>query len=70
MCIDKKTVGQTKISRIGAKATVIKDELIAKTLFEAAKVIPGVSSYNSVMMSTLGSKSISNHTLMPAASGN
>jgi len=44
-------------------ATVAKDELIAKTLYEAAKVNPGVPS------STSGSKNISNRALVLAAFG-
>jgi len=77
MRIDKKNSGPNKkiviLSRIGAtyepKATVVKDELIAKTLSEAAKVIPGVPSHNPVVMSTPGSKSISNRALVLAALG-
>ncbi|KXN82956.1 Pentafunctional AROM polypeptide [Leucoagaricus sp. SymC.cos] len=77
MAIDKKNSGANKkiviLSRIGAtyeqKATVVKDALIAKTLSEAAKVIPGIPSHNPVVMSTPGSKSISNRTLVLAALG-
>jgi pentafunctional AROM polypeptide len=77
MRIDKKNSGNEKkiviLSRIGAtyeqKATVVKDALISKTLSEAAKVIPGIPSHNPVVMSTPGSKSISNRALVLAALG-
>ena len=77
MRIDKKNSGPNKkiviLSRIGAtyepSATVVKDELITKTLSEAARVIPGIPSYNPVVMSTPGSKSISNRALVLAALG-
>ncbi|XP_006456034.1 hypothetical protein AGABI2DRAFT_210736 [Agaricus bisporus var. bisporus H97] len=77
MRIDKKNSGNEKkiviLSRIGAtyeqKATVVKDALIFKTLSEAAKVIPGIPSHNPVVMSTPGSKSISNRALVLAALG-
>jgi pentafunctional AROM polypeptide len=77
MRIDKKNSGNEKkiviLSRIGAtyeqKATVVKDALISKTLCEAAKAIPGTPSHNPVVMSTPGSKSISNRALVLAALG-
>jgi len=77
MRIDKKNSGPNKkiviLSRIGAtyepKATVVEDTLITKTLSEAAKVIPGIPSHNPVVMSTPGSKSISNRALVLAALG-
>lgn len=77
MRIDKKNSGANKkiviLSKIGAtyeqKATVVKDALISKTLSEAAKVIPGIPSHNPVVMSTPGSKSISNRALVLAALG-
>jgi len=54
MQIDKKNSRPNKkiviLSKISAtyepKVTVVKDELIAKTFSEAAKVIPGVPSHN------------------------
>jgi pentafunctional AROM polypeptide len=77
MRIDKKNSGPAKkiviLSRIGAtyepKATVVADSIIAKTLAEAARVIPGVPTKNPVVMSTPGSKSISNRALVLAALG-
>jgi pentafunctional AROM polypeptide len=77
MRIDKKNSGPAKkiviLSRIGAtyepKATVVADSIIAKTLAEAARVIPGVPTKNLVVMSTPGSKSISNRALVLAALG-
>ncbi|KAF9451572.1 Shikimate dehydrogenase [Macrolepiota fuliginosa MF-IS2] len=77
MRIDKKNSGNEKkiviLSRIGAtyeqKATVVKDALISKTLSEAAKVIPGTPLHHPVVMSTPGSKSISNRALVLAALG-
>ncbi|KAF8901182.1 Shikimate dehydrogenase [Gymnopilus junonius] len=77
MKIDKKNSGPEKkiviLSRIGAtyeqKATVIKDAVIAKTLSEAARVVPGIPTKNPVKMATPGSKSISNRVLVLAALG-
>jgi len=77
MQIDKKNSRPNKkiviLSRIGAtyepKATVVKDELIVKTLSEAVKVNPGVPSHNPVVMLTPGSKSISNCALVLATLG-
>lgn len=77
MKIDKKNSGPEKkiviLSRIGAtyeqKATVVPDNIIAKTLSEAAKIIPEVPSKNPVCMATPGSKSISNRALVLAALG-
>ena len=77
MRIDKKNSGPEKkiviLSRIGAtyepKATVVPDSIIAKTLSEAAKVIPGVPRHHPVKMATPGSKSISNRALVLAALG-
>lgn len=75
MRIDKKNSGPAKkiviLSRIGAtyepRATVVPDPVIAKTLSESAKVIPSVPSKHPVVMSTPGSKSISNRALVLAA---
>ncbi|KAJ7705381.1 Shikimate dehydrogenase [Mycena rosella] len=75
MRIDKKNSGDEKkvviLSKIGAtyepKATVIRDAIIAKTLSEAAKVIPGAPTHHPVKMATPGSKSISNRALVLAA---
>ncbi|KAF5339743.1 hypothetical protein D9611_009172 [Ephemerocybe angulata] len=77
MRIDKKNSGPAKkiviLSRIGAtyeqKATVVPDTVIAKTLAESVRVIPGVPSKHPVVMSTPGSKSISNRALVLAALG-
>ncbi|KAG6820344.1 hypothetical protein H0H93_002004 [Arthromyces matolae] len=78
MKVDKKNSGPAKkiviLSRIGAtyepKATVVPDSDIAKTLSEAAKVIPATPKHNPVTMATPGSKSISNRALVLAALGN
>ncbi|KAG6854002.1 hypothetical protein C0991_011659 [Blastosporella zonata] len=78
MKVDKKNSGAEKkvviLSRIGAtyeqKATVVRDSVIAKTLSESAKVIPGVVKHDPVTMATPGSKSISNRALVLAALGN
>ncbi|KAH8823297.1 Shikimate dehydrogenase [Flagelloscypha sp. PMI_526] len=75
MKIDKKNSGPAKkivlLSQIGKtyeeKATVVADEVIAKTLAEAVKVIPASSNKTNVSMSTPGSKSISNRALVLAA---
>ena len=77
MRIDKKNSGPEKkiviLSRIGAtyeqKATVVRDAIIAKTLSEAAKVIPSLPKNHPVKMQTPGSKSISNRVLVLAALG-
>lgn len=77
MRIDKKNSGPEKkiviLSRIGAtyeqKATVVRDAIIAKTLSEAAKVIPSLPKNHPVRMQTPGSKSISNRVLVLAALG-
>ncbi|KAF8154593.1 EPSP synthase-domain-containing protein [Crassisporium funariophilum] len=77
MRIDKKNSGPEKkiviLSRIGAtyepKATVVRDSIIAKTLSEAAKIIPSIPKNNPVKMATPGSKSISNRVLVLAALG-
>lgn len=77
MKIDKKNSGPEKkiviLSRIGAtyeqKATVVKDDVIRKTLSEAAKVIPGIPKNSPVKMATPGSKSLSNRALVLAALG-
>ena len=77
MRIDKKNSGPEKkiviLSRIGKtheeKATVVRDAVIAKTLAEAAKVVPSTPKYNPVQMATPGSKSISNRALVLAALG-
>ncbi|KAJ6558678.1 Shikimate dehydrogenase [Mycena sp. CBHHK59/15] len=56
------------LSKIGAtyepKATVIRDAVIAKTLSQAVKVVPGVPTHHPVKMATPGSKSISNRALV------
>ncbi|KAI8973099.1 aromatic amino acid family biosynthesis-like protein [Trametes punicea] len=77
MKIDKKNSGPQKkiviLSRIGAtyepKATVVSDKVIAKTLSEAVKVVPGSPSKSPIRMATPGSKSISNRALLLAALG-
>ena len=77
MKVDKKNSGPVKkiviLSRIGAtyeqKATAIADSVIAKTLSEACKVIPGIPTHDPVRMATPGSKSISNRALLLAALG-
>ncbi|KAI0635363.1 aromatic amino acid family biosynthesis-like protein [Trametes polyzona] len=77
MRIDKKNSGPQKkiviLSRIGAtyepKATVVADKVIAKTLSEAVKVVPGTPSKSPIRMATPGSKSISNRALLLAALG-
>lgn len=77
MKIDKKNSGPQKkvvlLSRIGKtyeeKATVVKDEVIARTLSHAVKVVPvaGGPKNSPVRMATPGSKSISNRALLLAA---
>ncbi|KAJ7472306.1 Shikimate dehydrogenase [Mycena galericulata] len=75
MRIDKKNSGDGKkvviLSKIGAtyepKATVIRDAVIAKTLSDAVKVVPGIPTHHPVKMATPGSKSISNRALVLAA---
>ena len=77
MRIDKKNSGPAKkivlLKRIGKtfeeRATVVKDAVIAKTLAEAVRVVPGLPSKNPVKMATPGSKSISNRVLVLAALG-
>jgi pentafunctional AROM polypeptide len=77
MKIDKKNSGTGKkvvlLSTIGTtheqKATVVSDHVIAKTLSEAAKVIPGSPGKDPVCMATPGSKSISNRVLVLASLG-
>ncbi|KAI0051585.1 aromatic amino acid family biosynthesis-like protein [Auriscalpium vulgare] len=77
MKIDKKNSGPEKkivlLARIGKtveqKATGVRDSVIAKTLSEAAKVIPGSPTHNPVHMATPGSKSLSNRALVLAALG-
>jgi len=77
MKVDKKNSGAEKkvviLSTIGStyeqKATVVPDAVIAKTLSEAAKIIPGIPKHNPVRMATPGSKSISNRALVLAALG-
>jgi len=77
MRIDKKNSGSEKkvviLSKIGAtyeqKATVVRDLIIAKTLSDAVKVVPGFPTKNPVTMATPGSKSISNRALVLAALG-
>lgn len=77
MRIDKKNSGAAKkiviLSRIGAtyeqKATVVADDIIAKVLSQAAKVVPGTPSKHPIRMATPGSKSISNRALVLAALG-
>ncbi|KAG6809949.1 hypothetical protein H0H92_013940 [Tricholoma furcatifolium] len=78
MKVDKKNSGTNKkiviLSKIGAtyeqKATIVPDSVIAKTLSEAAKVIPAIPKHHPVTMATPGSKSISNRALVLAALGN
>ncbi|OCH92448.1 aromatic amino acid family biosynthesis-like protein [Obba rivulosa] len=77
MKIDKKNSGPQKkivvLSRIGAtyepKATVVADSVIAKTLSEAVRVVPGIPTKSPIRMATPGSKSISNRALLLAALG-
>ncbi|TBU57260.1 Pentafunctional AroM protein [Dichomitus squalens] len=77
MRIDKKNSGAQKkivlLSRIGAtyeqKATVVDDAVIAKTLSDAVKIVPGTPSKSPIRMATPGSKSISNRALLLAALG-
>lgn len=77
MRIDKKNSGPQKkivlLKQLGKtyeeKATVVKDEVIAKTLSVAVRVVPTLSAKNSVKLSTPGSKSISNRALVLAALG-
>ena len=77
MRIDKKNSGPQKkiviLSRIGAtyeqKATIVADAVIAKTLSEAARVVPGSPTKSPIRMATPGSKSISNRALLLAALG-
>lgn len=77
MRIDKKNSGPAKkivlLDRIGKtyeeKATVVADEVIRKVLCESATVISGVPKNSPVVMSTPGSKSISNRALVLAALG-
>ena len=77
MRIDKKNSGPQKkivlLKRIGKtfeeKATAVGDTVIAKTLAEAVRIVPGLPTKNSVKMSTPGSKSISNRALVLAALG-
>lgn len=77
MKVDKKNSGTQKkiviLSRIGAtyeqKATNIADSVIAKTLSEAVKIVPGIPTKSPVHMATPGSKSISNRALLLAALG-
>ncbi|RDB26638.1 Pentafunctional AROM polypeptide [Hypsizygus marmoreus] len=77
MKVDKKNSGPNKkiviLSRIGAtyeqKATIVQDSIIAKTLSEGARVVPGVPKHHPVKLATPGSKSISNRALVLAALG-
>ncbi|KAI0062915.1 Pentafunctional AroM protein [Artomyces pyxidatus] len=77
MKIDKKNSGPEKkivlLAAIGTtveqKASVVPDSVIAKTLAEAAKVVPDVPAKNPVRMATPGSKSLSNRALILAALG-
>ena len=78
MAIDKKNSGAEKkvviLSRIGAtyeqKASVVPDAIIRRSLCEAVKVIAGTPGKSPISMSTPGSKSISNRSLLLAALGN
>lgn len=75
MKVDKKNSGPAKkvvlLSKIGAtyepKATVVPDDIIRKTLSEAATIVSGTPSKSPVSMATPGSKSISNRALVLAA---
>ncbi|EIM84582.1 uncharacterized protein STEHIDRAFT_159248 [Stereum hirsutum FP-91666 SS1] len=77
MKIDNTNSGPEKkiviLSAIGKtcdqKASVVKDSVIAKTLSEAAKVVPGKPSQDPIRMATPGSESISNRALVLAALG-
>ncbi|TFK47276.1 Shikimate dehydrogenase [Heliocybe sulcata] len=78
MKVDKKNSGAQKkiviLTRIGKtyeeKATNISDDIIAKTLADAVKIVPGIPTKSPVRMATPGSKSISNRVLLLAALGN
>jgi pentafunctional AROM polypeptide len=75
MKVDKKNSGSAKkvvlLSRIGAtyepKATVVPDNIIGKSLSDAARVVSGIPKNSPVSMATPGSKSISNRALVLAA---
>ena len=77
MKIDKKNSGLMKkivlLKQIGKtfeeKASAVADDVIRKTLCEAAKVVPGRPSKDPITMTTPGSKSISNRALLLAALG-
>ncbi|THH16308.1 hypothetical protein EW146_g4315 [Bondarzewia mesenterica] len=77
MKVDKKNSGPEKkiviLSAIGKtaeqKASVVADSVIAKTLAEAVKIVPGIPAKDPVRMATPGSKSISNRALVLAALG-
>jgi len=77
MKVDKKNSGTTKkivlLSSIGKtyeeRATPVADNVIAKVLAEAVRVVPGIPTKNPVKMATPGSKSISNRSLVLAALG-
>lgn len=77
MRVDKKNAGNVKkiviLSRIGKtfeeRATGVQDEVIAKILSPALRVLPGPPSNKSVTLATPGSKSISNRALVLAALG-
>lgn len=77
MRVDKKNSGAVKkvviLSRIGKtfeeRATGVADEVIAKVLSPALRVLPGPPSKASFKLATPGSKSISNRALVLAALG-
>jgi pentafunctional AROM polypeptide len=77
MKVDKKNSGKLKkvviLSRIGKtheeRATGVPDEVIAKVLSQALRVIPGPPTNSTFTLATPGSKSISNRALILAALG-
>lgn len=77
MRVDKKNSGSLKkvviLSRIGKtyeeRATGVKDEVIAKVLSQALRVLPGPPKNSHFTLATPGSKSISNRALVLAALG-
>ena len=77
MKVDKKNSGSQKkvvlLSKIGKtfeeKASNVDDDVLRRILSEAATVVAGIPTNSPVVMSTPGSKSISNRALILAALG-
>ncbi|GAA5922264.1 hypothetical protein JCM1841_001387 [Sporobolomyces salmonicolor] len=77
MRVDKKNAGNVKkvviLSRIGKtleeRATGVPDEIIARVLSPAVRVLPGPPKVQHFKLATPGSKSISNRALVLAALG-